>query len=317
MRLRSPGSSPVWLLQRSIFLQMQSLKWPLPLKWRRGKDIPTAGNMEVNTVVIHGVVYCGGNNISCDDVVQYNPESGEWSKLSMPPEELSGFAMTTLNGQLVLVGNHLEGDEQRITVWDSGHREWVLPYHPMPTGRGMSAAVGYQNYLIVACGFMKRDTVEVLDSSSGRWYSAQPVPVGGHSMSSAVVGDHWYLSSFGWWKDRKEHIFWAHLPTLISSATSPHTNTASVWHELPTPPIVWPTLLALQGHLLLVGGGGCVQELHRYDPETEQWRECGRLPVGMSGPGCAVLPSGELMVAGGMTGDTRTHSKRTWIGSLE
>ena len=289
--------------------------WPLPLKWRREKDIPIAKNniiYQANTVVIHGTVYCGGNNISCDDVVQYNPESGEWSKLPMSPG-LCGFAMTSLNGQLVLVGND-GGDDQRITVWDSGCGEFVHPYPPMPTGRSMSAAVGYQNYLIVACGYLKRDTVEVLDSSSGRWYSAQPVPVGGHSMSSAVVGDHWYLSSFGCWKDGKEHIFWAHLPTLISSATSPHTNTASVWHELPTPLVEWPTLLALQGHLLLVGGRGCVQELHRYD---KQWREYGQLPVGMAAPCCAVLPSGELMVAGGITGDTRTYSKRTWIGSLE
>ena len=316
MRLRSPGSSPVWLLQRSIFLQMQSLKWPLPLKWRRGKDIPIAGNMYgVNTVVIHGTVYCGSGSITCDYVVQYNPESGEWSMLPRP-QGLQGFAMTSLNGQLVLVGNHFEGDDQRITVWDSGCREWVHPYPPMPTGRSMSAAVGYQNYLIVACGYVKRDTVEVLDSSSGRWYSAQPVPVGGQTMSSAVIGDHWYLSSTRGWKDGKEHIFWAHLPTLISSATSPHTNTASVWHELP--PAVDPTLFALQGHLLLVGGeGGYVQELHRYDPETKQWRECGQLPVGMAAPCCAVLPSGELMVAGGITGDTRTYSKRTWIGSLE
>ena len=57
--------------------------------------------------------------------------------------------------------------------------------------------------------------------------SAQPVVVGGHFMSSVVVGDCWYLSSFAMWKDKKECIFWAHLPTLISSATSAHTSTAS------------------------------------------------------------------------------------------
>ena len=99
------------------------------------------------------------------------------------------------------------------------------------------------------------DVVEVLDSSSGRWYNAQSVPVGGHIMSSVVVGDCWYLSSFGGWND---DIFWVHLPTLISSATSAHISTASIWHELPTPP---PTLLALQGHLLLVGGRRFKQEL--------------------------------------------------------
>ena len=257
------------------------------------------------------MVYCGGNNPLSGVVLQYNPESGDWSKLPEPP--VSGLAMTSLNGQLVLVGGSC-GDN-KLRVWDSGRSQWVRPYPPMSTGRTVSAVVGYQNYLIVACGLLYQDTVEVLDSSSGRWYTAQSVPVGGHIMSSVVVGDCWYLSSFGWWKDEKKHIFWTHLPTLISSATHT-TSTSSIWHELPTPPAEEPSLLALHGHLLLVGGGGYVQELHRYDPETRQWRECGRLPVGMRVPCCTVLPSGDLMVAGGMTGDTRAYSKRMWIGNI-
>ena len=151
--------------------------------------------------------------------------------------------------------------------------------------------------------------MEVLDSSSGIWYNAQSVPVGGHFMSSVVVGDCWYLSSFGGWKDKREHIFLVHLPTLICSATSAHTNTASIWHELPTHPLEQPTLLALQGHLLLVGGWNYKQEIHRFEPETRQWRECGQLPVRMYAPCYAVLPSGDLMV----TGDTVAYS---WIGNI-
>ena len=152
-------------------------------------------------------------------------------------------------------------------------------------------------------------------TTSSQQYSAQPVPVGSHCMSSALVGDHWYLSSFGGWKDEKEHIFWAHLPTLISTAISTHSS--PVWHELPTPPVERPALLPLRGHLLLVGGRGCVQELHRYDPDTEQWRECGKLPLAMLAPCVAVLPSGQLMVAGGKTGDTGTFSQRVWLGNIQ
>ena len=268
-----------------------------------------------HTVLLNGMVYVGGSDCADHNVQQYSPESGDWSKLPYAP--VCGFAMTSLNGQLVLVGNHSASDDDRITVWDSGRGEWAHPYPPMPTGRSMSAAVDYQNYLIVACGFIDMDTVEVLDSSSGRWYSAQPLPVGGHKMSSVVVGDRWYVSSFGFWKGSQRHIFWAHLPTLISSATSAaHVNAASIWQELPTPPVDAPTLLALQGHLLLVGGRGYGQKLHRYDPEARQWRECGQLPVGMAGPSCAVLPSGELMVAGGLVKDIG-HSYQMWLGKIE
>ena len=294
---------------------MQSLRWPLPLQWRRGKDLP----IEIyrnNAVVLNGIVYVGGGDWTAENskfiVQQYSPESGKWSMLPRVP--VCGFAMTSLNGQLVLASS---GDSDRITVWDSGRGEWAHPYPPMPTGRRLSAAVGYQNYLIVACGYSLRDTVEVLDSSSGRWYSAQPLPVGGNRMSSAVVGDRWYLSSFDYWEDIERHIFCAHLPTLISSATSAaHANAASIWQELPTPPVDAPTLLALQGHLLLVGGKWCVQKLHRYDPEARQWRECGQLPVEMAGPSCAVLPSGELMVAGGAVIGESGFSKHMWLGKI-
>ena len=206
--------------------------------------------------------------------------------------------------------------DARITVWDSGRSEWVHPYPPMSTRRGLSAAVGYQKYLIVACGLLYRSDVEVLDSSSGRWYSAQPVLVGGQCMSSVVIGDCWHLSSYWGWKDGNGHIFWAHLPTLTSSATSAYSTTEHIWHELPTPPVAQPTLLALQGHLLLVGGLGYPQEIHRYDKEAREWRVCGQLPVGMAGPCCAVLPSGDLMVAGGVTGDTKTLSKRLWLANI-
>ena len=289
---------------------MKSLQWPLSLHWRRGNDVPTDKLLRGSSVIINGMVYC--DSIFSGVIVQYNPESGEWSELPSPP--VNWFPMTSFNDQLVLAGGG--GGSTRITMWDSGHSKWVHPYPSMPTGRALSAAVGYQNYLIVACGYAYKDVVEVLDSSSGRWYNAQSVPVGGHRISSVVVGDRWYLSSFGEWKDGMEHIFWAHLPTLFSSATSAHTSTASIWNELPTPPVEEPILLALQGHLLLVGGRDYKQEIHRYDPETRQWSECGRLPVEMYAPCCAVLPSGDQLVAGGKTGDTKTRSKRMWIGNI-
>ena len=257
------------------------------------------------------MVYCGGTDTT-NVVIQYNPRSGDWSELPRSP--VAAFGMTSLNGQLVLAGG--SSGDTRITVWSSGRSEWVHPYPPMPTGRSQSAAVGYQKYLIVACGLYHKSEVEVLDSSSGGWYRAQPVPVGGHVMSSVVVGDCWYLSSLLGWEDGEEHIFWAHLPTLTSSATSAHTTTEHIWHELPTPPVERPTLLALQGHLLLVGGGGYGQEIHRYDQETGQWRVCGQLPVGMVYPCCTVLPSDDLMVAGGITGDTKNNSKRMWIAKI-
>ena len=267
-----------------------------------------------HVVIINGVVYVGGGWF-IDDVLEYHPGSGEWSKLPTPLVGL--YAMASLNGQLVLVGG--DGEGKILRVWEGARGGWAQPYPAMPTGRSSSAAVGHQHYLIVACGYKNGgvDTVEVLDGSSHRWYSAQPVPMGGCVMSSVVIGDHWYLSS-DHWNDNKSHIFTAHLPTLVSSAVSAaRTNSASIWQELPTPPVHGPTLLALQNLLLLVGGGGLEHDLHHYDPLAKKYSQCGQLPVGMRGPSCAVLPSGELMVVGGDVEGISGCFQKVWIGSIE
>ena len=267
-----------------------------------------------HVVIINGVVYVGGGRIIDVGVLEYHPGNGKWSKLPTPP--VGNFAMSSLNGQLVLVGGGGKG--KILRVWDGARGGWAQPYPAMPSGRSKSAAVGYQHYLIVACGYNNGgvDTVEVLDGSSHRWYSVQPVPMGGYVMSSVVIGDHWYLSSNNW-NDNKSHIFTAHLPTLVSSAVSAaRTNSASIWQELPTPPVRGPTLLALQNHLLLVGGGRLEHDLHHYDPLAKKYSQCGQLPVGMCGPSCAVLPSGELMVAGGNVWGI-AWSQKVWIGSIE
>ena len=279
-----------------------------------------------HVVILNDIVYVGGggaNNV----VFDYHPGRGEWSELPTP--HVLGFAMASLNAQLVLVGGIVGGEVMKILrVWEGARGGWAHPYPAMSTGRSESAAVGYQHYLIVACGKNNGgvDTVEVLDGSSHTWYSAQPVPMGGYEMSSVVIGDHWYLSSF-YWEDENPHIFTAHLPTLVSSAVSPaRTSSASIWQELPTPPVDSPTLLALQNHLLLVGGRGPVNDLHHYDPLAKKYSQCGQLPFGMYGPSCAVLPSGELMVAGGEVEGGEVEgigwsrqvwwSRRVWIGSI-
>ena len=144
-------------------------------------------------------------------------------------------------------------------------------------------------------------------------------------MLSALVGDYWSLASNNVdWKDEREHIYRVHLPTLISSAASEESPTEVIWHELPTPPVKVPLLLAYHGNLLLMGGRKAsgeihhyVREIHRFDQDSGEWKLCGQLPVEMYASSSAVLPSGEIIVAGGYTKDTRDFSKRMWITSIE
>ena len=268
------------------------------------------------TALLKGQVHIGGGlaeegSNECV-VVQYNSTTGEWSQL--PKSTECYFAMASVKDQLLLAGGG--GGSTAVQLWDSEGHRWNTQYYPrMPTGRPFSAAVGYQQYLIVACGYPYKDTVEVLDCSTHQWYSAQPVPVGGSGMTAVIISDYVYISSYPW-RGGQPHVFSAHLPTLISNATR-NTTTGPTWQELPSPPVGGPTLLVLQKHLLLVGGWEVSKELYRYEAEGKKWSKCGELPVGMLAPSCAVLPSGELLVAGGAVEGVGSYSQQVWVGSLE
>ena len=243
--------------------------------------------------------------------MRYDSSSGEWSQL--PKSTARFFAMASVKDQLLLAGG--EGGSTPIQLWDSKGHCWNTQHYPrMPTGRSGSAAVGYQQYLIVACGHYYKDTVEVLDCSTHQWYSAQSVPVGGQRMTAVIISDYIYISSY-YWRDSRRHVFSAHLPTLISNATR-NTTTGPTWQELPFPPVYGPTLLVLQNHLLLVGGEGGRKELYRYETEGKQWSKCGELPMRMYAPSCAVLPSGDLLVVGGWVEGVGRYCQQVWVGSL-
>ena len=289
------------------------------LGWREGKSIPIDRLHWASSVLINGNIYFGGNDLESDIVVRYNPASDDWSELPKAP--VKAFSMTSLNDQLLIVGGDNTATHNynvpSIMVWDSDHGKWVYYSHSMPTGRAQLAAVGYREHLIVACGLPSKSEVDILDTLDGKWHKAQPVPQGGHCISSAMVNDHWYLSS-GNWNDSQPHIYRAHLPTLIDSAKfDEHPSIASIWHELPRPDpqMVLPTILASPQHLLIAGGikkKDFLQKIYRYDQKLFSCESCAQLPEAMFGASCIVLPSGDMIVAGGKTKDVKEY-KRLWI----
>ena len=292
------------------------MKWPLELKWRRGKDLPF-GVRRAHTVVLDEKLYIGGGFAKDGNdqyvVIQYDLPTETCSLL--PNNTSMWFSMASVNGQLLLAGG--SSNSQGIQVWNPDDCCWVPSSYPnMLDSKMHFAAVGYRNYVIFLCGFYHKNTVEILNCSTNQWYRAQPVPVGGHYMTSAVTNECVHISASDW-NDHQSHVFSAHLPSLISNAETPNqTSTTPLWQELPTPPDGGPTLLALSNHLLVVGGKGYSRNLYCYDPKNKTWNKCGELPVGLWASSCAVLPSGELFVAGGEKAGSAGGSQEVWIGKI-
>ena len=101
-------------------------------------------------------------------------------------------------------------------------------------------------------------------------------------------------------------VFSVCLDDLVSQALfQPATSappTPSPWQPLPDTPLERSTALAFSGALLAIGGGEYYpgsSAIHMYQPSSNSWVKAGELPTKRHASGCIVLPSGEVLVAGG------------------
>ena len=163
--------------------------------------MPIKMGTTVQSVVIGDIVYVGGgwagNDSDEHTVMKLDLQRQEWTKL--PQYSAKCFAITSFNGQLVLVGGcDLETGKptNQIAVLVSG--DWTHPYPPMNIAQSSSTAVSFNSYIIVAGGYdydgqLGISSVEVLDVTSRRWYTAESLPNPQSYMKSALIGKTLYL----------------------------------------------------------------------------------------------------------------------------
>ncbi len=307
---------------------LQAHQPPRSFNWRRGRDM-LFGTSGIHAVVLNGKVYIGGGYAGSDKdkfIIQvYTPESDGWRGLPECP--VRRFAIAVLNQQLVLVGGVsgysiqstilvLVGGfsrgygESTVLVWDSTSQRWTTPYPNMPTARYSPAAIGYQQFLVVASGSVGRSslkTVEILNSSTKQWSTASSLPIGCFGLTPALVGDTLYL--LGGWSEQSDssrssnkQMFSISLPALISHATSTSRAPPPTW-EVTDTDHPHSTAVSLHNSLLAVGGKDEQDRrssaIRLYNPQTRLWAKVGDVPAALSRCSCTVLSSGELLVLGG------------------
>ena len=231
--------------------------------------------------------------------------------------------MGVVNDQLVLVGRYNPSNFKRtnqLYVWDERSQQWPAPYPPMGTACSHPSVVTHGKWLVVDGGYDGKtalDTVEILDTITGQWYYATPLPKGCVGMKSAVIGDTLYLLG-GWDGPAMKDVFAVSLPALIRKATSPSeaatTQPDTLWQTLPPTPLGDSAALALHGSLLAVGGEDDQDKpssaIHLYQPSTRKWVKVGDMLTARSNCACTVLPSGEFLVLGGNASHRKTTITR-------
>ena len=282
------------------------------LQWRIGADMPNHMNYYPEAVVINrNQVYIGAG--TTDDfhdreiVMVYDIEKDRWSVL--PPYDCYWFGMTSTNHDrhLVLIGgvDTLSGDRtNKLGMWDEEANQWVHSYPPMPTARsGPTVATFNQRWLIAAGGYNENEgalaAVEILDILSCRWYCASPLPIEQFKMSSVIIGNMWYLlGGYPFGSGSGQHVLCVCIDDLIYHAL--YQLPSSPWNKLPDTPAPKSTALSFDGCLLAVGG---IENsaIHLYQPSSRSWIKVWDLTSNRYGCTCAVLPDGDVFVAGGDT----------------
>ena len=252
------------------------------------------------SVTVDTVVYIADRGLS-RDILRYDPHTNELTEL--PQYQYCYFTLTELTHQLVIVGGIDLSTLKKIktvSVYDPSQRSWKQPYPPMNTPRYYPAVSTYRQRLVVAGGRDDSRTdlcsVEILDTSVRhcQWLSPTGLPVKCCRISAAITHGTLYLlgGSLG------KQVLSVSLSALTQTDKPP-----ARWRTLPDAPLEDSTAIAVHGSLVAVGGSHGRQRnsaIHVYDQEKNAWNKVGDLPTERADCACCLLPSGEILVAGGL-----------------
>ncbi len=270
--------------------------------------MPVAMSGYIQSAQINDKVYVGGGWPDREEdkyiVMAYNTRSCLWHTLS--PYSNRGFAMTTINNKLVVVGGkHREGsNSSELGEWQSDSNQWTRPFPPMSAPRCWPSATSYKHWLVVAGGLhglCLHASVEVLDVSNMQWSTRPSTPTPWGRIKSITIGDTWYLmggecAGVGWSRD----VYSVSLEALVSHSSSDSSN---IWNKLPSLNCTFSCPLNIGGSLLAVGGDDMkskklVSTIQRYVPDTNTWVQAGRLPHAVYNCTC-IMTSDKVHVMGG------------------
>ena len=253
------------------------------------------------SVTVDTVVYIV---VRYSDILRYDLHSQQW----MEPLQCQYYCcgMTTVSSQLVMVGGmdvstvpYPYKTTNRVAVYSPSQRRWSQPYPPLKTPRYLPAVSTYHQRLVVAGGRDASHTalanVDILDISVRhcQWLSATGLPMSCCLMSATITHSALYL--LGGTLGKKV------LSVSLSALTETDKPPAQ-WCTLPDTPLKNSTAIAVRGSLLAVGGshgGQRSSAIHVYNQEKNVWNKMGDLPTERKDCACCLLPSGEILVAGG------------------
>ena len=288
------------------------------------------------SVLIGEKVFVAGND--SHDVISYDTTHDSWYVLE-PTCPVKNFGLGAFSGKLITVGG--KSDDGKLTsdvyTFLEEEKKWVNSIKPMPTPRALPSVVGFQSCIAV-CGGRGSSTkevkrlVEVFDKEASEWYTTgvDPLPASCVSMPVLMIKNTCYFG--GNHLSGHKHVLCTHtpLPSIgnfdAQDGQKPSLNSRSAQKQvaytwLPDLPKYGSALASMGGVLLAIGGRENGQSppcdsIDAYVPSTKTWVTIGALPRVRYDATAERLPSGEVMLIGGVDGQ-KSYSKALYIGTLE
>ena len=281
------------------------------IQWRTGKATPAS--MERGAAVSHGkIAYF--NSVGSTSVYSYDSQGQLWQEL--PDCHSRNSALVMANNKLTTVGGYQDGRSTNSLASLTGEgkdSKWVELFPRMPTARYFLAAVCRGRNVIAAGGYggdRILSTVEILDVDLRQWSSAASLP---HPMilaSITVCGDLLYLLGGIDQNDPTLSVLISSIADLLHQQQET-ANQPAVWRRAADAPYYDSTAVSVGGQLLAIGGDDEARKntsaIVAYDPTSDSWQDMGHMTTPRRYPLVALLPSNELIVAGGWGGLTKVE----------
>ncbi len=287
--------------------QVTGLHKNTKLHFKQLKQLPT-GMDSARAVMYRGSLYVRGGGTTGDDctlfMYQFKPDT--WGTVKTPTRR---YALAVYQDHLVLAGGLLPSSltpTDQLWLTDNPQHTFKQTIPPMNTPAYGATAITTEEHLIIAGGevewnYMYLTTVQVY--SGKQWALAQPLPFAASSIKYAILNDTLYL--IGGFNQGKKVVS-TPLPALLGSVhqlKTPQGSTPTVWNTLTDAPLESSSIAVFRSELVAIGGGDYSSSSPSLHIFTDRWEEMEATLPQPLGRTCSItLPTGELMVIGGVTG---------------
>ena len=296
-----------------ILHPLVSLRWEKCKDLRLGTNYAQAVWIEETGKLYVGAMLTTGTRRDHARLYIYDPVKDTWDEVDTP---VYYFAMTKYENDLVIVnGRRYIDTEHSGPLTDkvlSFNSQWqpVQGVPAMNTERCATSAVSHGQYLIVAGGYINVGMCDLVEVFNGQqWTFVSSLPGCGVEMKSVVLEDKWYLVGG---REQGSNVYFATFESLKHESHYGSTSgNVSTWKKLPqllyersSPAVFGQRLITVGGINKWPGQPISTTTISAYCPKTESWIYVGDLPQRLHSSCVVVLPTGELIVIGGMDGFT-------------